>query len=119
MATVLISGVAIFFLLMGLVAFAITERFGGYCGFATLPDGRNEIRAVYGGFGLAMGVLLFASLAMPDAVRSGILLTLAVGMFAMAAARIVSIFIDEMPGFFPGLFFIVEVLIGGALLIAR
>ena len=80
-------------------------------------DGRNEVRAVYGGFGLAIAWLLFAALRAPI-WASGALLAVAVALFGMATGRLISIAIDRKAGRFPVLFFFVEVLLGGVLILA-
>ena len=47
-------------------------------------DARNEVRAVYGGFGIAIAVLL-AGVAQDVGLRSGVLLAVAVALLGMAA----------------------------------
>lgn len=80
---------------------------------AATPDIRNEIRAVYGGFGLAMAALLGASLALP-AFASGIRLTAGAALLGMAAGRMVG-FAVERAGRWPVTFAAVEVALGAAL----
>jgi hypothetical protein len=83
------------FLLMGAGALAkptlVTAQFG-------MPDltaaGRNEIRAVYGGFGVAMAGVLLVALQRAD-LRGGILLTLACALGGMAAGRVCSALFDR------------------------
>ena len=48
-------------------------------------DARNEVRAVYGGFGIAIAVLL-AVAAQDVGIRSGVLLAVAVALLGMAAS---------------------------------
>jgi hypothetical protein len=56
---------------------------------------RSEVRAVYGGFGLAIaGVLGYAAVEGDDIAR-GITLTVAVALAGMAFGRIVSAVIDD------------------------
>ncbi len=72
----------------------ITEQFD-------IPDlsaaGRNEVRAVYGGFGLAMAALLALTIFAP-ALRVGIFVTVAGALAGMAAGRFASALIDRAIG---------------------
>ena len=118
MSTVLVVLVAVFFLGMGLYALALPARVLSIFGVAvTSVDGRNEVRAVYGGYGIAVGVVLLAALELP-AYRDGILVCQAVGVAGMAAGRLLSAAIDRPPGFYPWFFCAVEALLAGALLAA-
>ena len=115
----LISAVAVFFLGMGLYALAapasLIRPFG-----VTLsrPESRAEVRAVYGGFGLAMaGVLVYAALN-PSAAQA-ILITVAVALAGMAVGRLISAVVDERTAFYPNWFyFLVEVVLAAALVVA-
>lgn len=118
MATILIIAVAVFFAGMGLVALARPEQVLAFFGTPSLSrDGRNEVRAVYGGFGLAVVSLLLVALEQP-ALRPGVLLTVALALVGMAAGRLISALIDGLPGFYPCLFFAVELALAAALLVA-
>ena len=81
----------------------------------TMSEGRNEVRAVYGGYGVAMGALLVCSLATP-ALRPGILVCVAVAMLGMAAGRLFSFWVDGRTGFYPRLFLGVEIAVCSILL---
>ena len=60
---VVVAVIAVAFLLMGVGAFAKPELVTRQFGIDALDaDGRNEVRAVYGGFGLAMSGILLAAL---------------------------------------------------------
>lgn len=115
----LIGSVAVFFLGMGLYALAapasLIRPFG-----VTLqrPESRAEVRAVYGGFGLAIaGVLVYAAL--NPSVGSAILITVAVALAGMAVGRLISAIIDERTAFYPNWFyFLVEVVLAAALVFA-
>jgi hypothetical protein len=118
MASVLVTGVALFFLGMGVVALAHPERIVGYFGTRELTvDGRNEVRAVYGGFGIVVAGLLAFTLT-DTALAAGILVTIGVSLIGMALGRIVSRLIDGTTGFYPALFFGVELGLAAALLFA-
>ena len=117
---VLVAIAAAFFLALGVFALlrpaAVLAPFGVAVGTA---DGRSEVSAVYGGFGLAMAVLL--ALAVPDpAAHRGELLAVAVALFGMAAGRIVARLRDRPRAFYPVWFFFwVEIAAGALLLLAR
>lgn len=118
MDTLLVGCVAVFFAGMGLVALLRPERVLAFFGtHAQTRDGRNEVRAVYGGFGLAVAALLGASFQLPE-LRSGTLITVAVALLGMAAGRLIAAALDGPPGFFPWLFLGVEIALAAALLAA-
>ena len=118
MAGILVLLIAAAFAAMGLVALARPERIVAYFGTRELSrDGRNEVRAVYGGFGLAIAGLLGAA-QMHAALRPGALLAVAVTLLGMAAGRVVSTLIDGAPGRWPWIFMAVELAGGCALLLA-
>lgn len=70
-------------------------------------DGRNEVRAVYGGFGIAMGFVLWLGIGDAELQR-GVFLTVALALAGMAAGRLVSALV-ERPGFWPWFFCVTEV----------
>ncbi len=119
MASLLVIAVAVFFLGMGTVALwrpaLVLDLFGTA---VTTSEGRNEVRAVYGGYGVATGALLAGSLAMSTSLRSGVLLCVAVALLGMAIGRLVSFGIDGRAGFFPLLFLGVEAALFASLLVA-
>ncbi|SDE53337.1 MULTISPECIES: DUF4345 family protein [Kordiimonas] len=71
-------------------------------------DGRNEIRAVYGGMCLAVAVVMFEAPWL-GAAAPGVLLTVMVMLAGMALGRIVSMVI-ERPGIIPVVFLGTEIL---------
>ncbi|MBY0423263.1 MAG: DUF4345 domain-containing protein [Parvularculaceae bacterium] len=108
--------VAFAFAGMGLGALVAPRRVLALFGVDVLSAaGRNEVRAVYGGFGLAMAGALIVALGAPS-LRLGIVLTLALALFGMAAGRIVSALIDRRLDRAAALFLVVEI-VAGALLI--
>lgn len=101
------SIVAALFLLMGLAAFAVPRRFLGSLDLiAETPTARNEIQAVYGGFGVAMALVLVLPLWIPS-LRDGIAVTVALALAGMAAGRVIGA-LRERPGPVPVLFFFIE-----------
>lgn len=65
-----------------------------------IPESRAEIRAVYGGFGLAIaGMLALAAAGHP--AREGILITVAAALGGMAFGRLVSGAVDRPKALYP------------------
>jgi hypothetical protein len=95
----LVAWPALFFLGMGLLALArpdrVVDRFGTD---VTTPDGRGEVRAVYGGFGIAIAAVLFWALVAGDAGRWWVPLVVAVATLGMAAGRLMSFALDRTRG---------------------
>ena len=118
MSNVLIGTVATLFALMGVVALAkpgaILAPFGIHLNGV---DGRNEVRAVYGGFGIAMSVLLIVAI-QSVRLRDGIVVAVAGPLAGMAAGRIVSGVLDGSFGGYPRIFFIVETVLAAILLLS-
>jgi hypothetical protein len=116
-AVTVIGVIAVFFLGMGIYALAapaaLVRPFGITLGESA---SRSEVRAVYGGFGLAIaGVFVFAAIADGD-IRKGILITVAAALAGMAFGRIVSAVIDERTAFYPNWFYcLVEAVAAAAL----
>ncbi len=107
--------VAIGFALMGLAAFARPRTLVAMLGLtAETPDSRNEIQAVYGGFGLAMAAVLIAPHWHP-ALQAGIALTVGLALAGMAAGRLIAA-LRERPGRWPAIFFVIEAIAAGLLL---
>lgn len=110
--------IASLFALMGVLALARPGAVLAQFGVPALPPaGRNEVRAVYGGFGLAVAAVLLASLAAP-ALRAGVCLTVAVALGGMAAGRLVSAVMDRQLAAAPLAYLVVEVAVGSLLLYA-
>lgn len=106
------------FALMGLGSLGAPVRVTAQFGIPALDvDGRSEVRAVYGGFGLAMALALVLALQLP-ALRGGICLTIAAALFGMAAGRLVSALIDRGIGRWPLRYLGIELAAGLAMLFA-
>ncbi|MFM7598134.1 MAG: DUF4345 domain-containing protein [Actinomycetota bacterium] len=119
LSEIILIALAVAFALMGIGALVsptvVTRQFG----IPTLtPEGRSEVRAVYGGFGLAIaGVLVYAVINID--LREGIAITVAIALFGMAAGRLVSAAIDRSMSKVAALYLVIEVVGGGLLLVAR
>ncbi len=116
MSLAVIIVMAVFFAGMGVFALArpaaLIRPFG-----ITLPDptSRAEVRAVYGGFGLAIaGVLSLAAAGHP--AREGILLTVAAALGGMAFGRLMSGIVDRPKALYPNWFYFFVELVGAAAL---
>ena len=59
-------------------------------------ESRNEVRAVYGGFGIAMAVALFIALVWSP-FRAGIALTLGLALIGMAGGRGYAAWLERPP----------------------
>lgn len=120
MAEVVIVAVAVFFLAMGGYGLgapaALIRPFGLV---PDSPEARTEIRAVYGGFGVAIAGLLAAALADVGGIRRGAVVAVAVALLGMAFGRLVARAVERPTGFYPSwLYFWVELAAGGLLLVA-
>jgi hypothetical protein len=95
--------IAFLFAGMGLAALARPAHIGRFFDvrFESV-DGRTEVRAVYGGFGIAIAGALVLSLYDP-ALRAGICTCVALALAGMAGGRLFSVLI-ERPGFWPWFF---------------
>ena len=81
-------------------------------------DGRNEVRAVYGGFGLAIAALLAVAALANPATADGIVVAVAAALGGMAAGRLISTAFERPPAAYPvWVYFAIEVAGAAALLI--
>lgn len=120
MATVVIALVAVFFLGMGLLGLAAPAALVKPFGITlTGPEARTEVRAVYGGFGVAIAALLACAAADVGALRPGAVLAVAFALGGMAFGRLVAWIADRPTGFYPSWFYFwVELVAAGALVFA-
>ncbi|MDG4664445.1 DUF4345 domain-containing protein [Mycobacterium sp. 236(2023)] len=114
-ATVVIAVAAVFFAGMGVYALAVPARlvapFGITLGSAAA---RSEVRAVYGGFGLAIAAILVLA-ATDQALRTGIVVAVGAALAGMAFGRLISA-LDGPTRFYPNWFyFLVESVAAAAL----
>ena len=112
--------VAVLFAGMGIAALVSPAFIWAPFGVApTTPEARNEVRAVYGGFGLALAALLILT---DDsaALREGALVAVAVSLYGMAAGRLLSALVEPRALLsWPGFFLLVELGLGSLTLTAR
>lgn len=117
MTVAVIGVIAVFFLGMGVYALAapaaIVRPFGTTLGG---DASRSEVRAVYGGFGLAIaGVLVYAVVADGD-VRTGILIAVGAALAGMAFGRLAAAVLGDRTSFYPNWFYcLVEAVAAAAL----
>lgn len=106
---------ALFLLGMGLSALIRPAFVVSFVGLVPSgADARNEVRAVYGGFGIALAALLVLT-AESSVLRPGVLLAAATALLGMAAGRVLSLLL-ERTGRWPLVFLAVETVLGLLLL---
>lgn len=110
--------VGVFFLGMGLYALAAPAAMLHPFGFTLGTDvQRAEVRAVYGGFGVAIAAVLGYAAATPGELRTGVLITVGVALAGMAFGRVVSAALGDRTSFYPNWFYcLVEAVAAAALL---
>lgn len=120
MATTVIAVIGLFFLAMGLYALAAPAALAApFTLSVQTPESRSEVRAVYGGFGVAMGAVLGAAALDIGDLRTGAVVTVGLALLGMAAGRLASRLLDTSVRFYPiWFYFAVELVSGGLLLLA-
>jgi membrane associated rhomboid family serine protease len=109
-----ITGVA--FAFMGLAAIIAPSRVTAQFDIPALTiAGRNEVRAVYGGFGLAVSGMLALAIFDPT-LRPGICLTIGMALAGMAGGRLLSAGLDRALPRWPLVYCAIEA-VGAVLLI--
>lgn len=119
MRPVILIAVGILFAGMGVFALVaparLTEPFAIP---VTTASGRSEVRAVYGGFGLAVaGALGWAALDAGD-LRRGVVIAIAIALAGMAAGRVISRLVDSRVAFYPIWFYFWVEVAGAVALLA-
>ena len=119
MTVAVVVVIAVFFLGLGVYALAAPAALIRPFGVALeTSTSRSEVRAVYGGFGLAVAAVLGYAAFRGGELQKGILITVGVALAGMALGRIVSAIVDARTPFYPNwLYFVVEV-VGAAALFA-
>lgn len=83
------------------------------------PESRSEIRAVYGGFGLAIAAVLAAAAFDAGGIRTGAVITVAAALAGMALGRLLSRLADKATAFYPiWLYFWVEAIAAALLFVS-
>jgi hypothetical protein len=118
-AVAVIAVIGVFFLGMGVYALAApaapVRPFGITLGESA---SRSEVRAVYGGFGLAIaGVLAYAAVADGD-LRTGILIAVGAALAGMALGRVAAAVLGDRTAFYPNWFYCLVEAVAAAALIA-
>jgi hypothetical protein len=84
-----------------------------------VPEARTEVRAVYGGFGVAVAALLVAAALDVGGIRRGAVVAVAVALAGMALGRLVGRLVDRPTAFYPiWFYFWVELVAAAVLLVA-
>lgn len=119
-AVAVIIVVGVFFLAMGLYALAAPAALARPFQLKVdTPESRSEIRAVYGGFGIAVAALLGAAAIDIGGIRTGAVIAVGVALSGMALGRLVSRLLDTSTAFYPiWFYFCVEVIAAGLLFVA-
>ncbi|TCO44961.1 uncharacterized protein DUF4345 [Kribbella antiqua] len=79
------------------------------------PHARTEVRAVYGGFGIAVAGLLVVA-AFDDGIRRGAVIAVAVALAGMATGRLIGRIFDRPATFYPiWFYFWVELVLAAVL----
>jgi hypothetical protein len=82
-------------------------------------EGRTEIRAVYGGFGIAVAVALAWAANTSTNTARGVLLAFGIGIAGMAIGRLIGIVIERSASFHPTVtYLLIEIVAAAALVTA-
>jgi hypothetical protein len=116
----LVKGPAAIYAAIGAVGLArpasVPALFGGAAG---TPAARTEIRAVYGGFLLALAGTILAASRAPARIRTGLLASAAAASAGMALGRTAGALAErELSPWPTGAFLAIEAGLAGALLVA-
>lgn len=115
---VLIALVALFFAAMGVFGLLRPSQLVDPLGLlADRADARAEVRAVYGGFGIAIAVILGLAAADIGELRVGACLAVAAALGGMAFGRVWSSVVESPSAFYPVWFYLVLEVIMAAMLV--
>ena len=120
MSEPLVLAVAAGFAAMGLAALARPREVLAQFGVATdTVEGRNEVRAVYGGFGIAVAALLGVAAFGEPSTGEGIVVAIAFALIGMAAGRLAGAVFELPRSLYPvWVYFLIEVVGAATLLVA-
>nr|WP_086668758.1 DUF4345 family protein [Lentzea kentuckyensis] len=106
MQTTIIVLAGVFFLGMGGYALAAPAALARpFRIVVDAPESRSEIRAVYGGFGIAIAAVLTAAAFDVGGIRTGAVVTVAAALAGMALGRLLSRLGDSGTAFYPVWFY--------------
>lgn len=119
--SIIVTIVAIGFAVMGVAALVKPAVIWAPFGVTpTTPGSRSEVRAVYGGFGIALAVLLFVADGWSTDLRAGVVITAAVALAGMAVGRAISALVEPKALLgYPGFFLVLEAVFASLLYSAR
>lgn len=107
----------IFFLLMGLAALIRPNFIVSIFGVSeTNPEFRNEIRAVYGGYGLLAGIGLIICKLYFIKLQTGFAFAFALSLAGMAVGRIISLKIEKTNKV-PIIFIVLELVLSAVIIV--
>lgn len=113
----LVAACSLFWLWLGVMAFRYPKHLlRGFGIEAPVPDSWNEVRAIYGGFPLALAGLLMTAPFLPRLI-DGIALTVGVATLGMCIGRCASAILDRSFGRMPRIFAAIEFAIAGILIL--
>nr|WP_281365566.1 DUF4345 domain-containing protein [Nocardioides panzhihuensis] len=114
-----IAVIGLFFLAMGTYALVTPGALAApFHLSAKTPESRSEIRAVYGGFGIAMAAVLGAAALDIGDIRTGAVTTIGLALIGMAGGRLISRLFDTAVRFYPiWFYFWIELAAGTALIL--
>ncbi|MFG3618415.1 DUF4345 family protein [Nocardia sp. NPDC047654] len=119
MAQTVCGIVGVFFLGMGAYALAAPAALIRPFGIRLTEAGaRYEVRAVYGGFGLAMAAVLAVAALDLASLRGGIMVAVGAALAGMALGRVASAVLDERTAFYPTWFYGMVETVGAVALFA-
>jgi hypothetical protein len=114
----LLIAVAMFFLAMGIYALLAPAALARPFRITIdTPEARSEIRAVYGGFGIAVAAVLIVAALNVGGLRTGMVVTVAAALAGMALGRLLSRLADKPTPFYPIWFYFCVEAVGAALLV--
>ncbi|MFD0360913.1 DUF4345 family protein [Nocardia sp. GCM10030253] len=118
MRTGAIAGVGVLFCAMGVFAIAAPAALARPFDITVeTPTSRSEIRAVYGGFGIAVAAILWWAASGNTDMHAGIVIGVGVSLAGMAFGRLLSRLFDTATSFYPIWFYFCVEALGAGLLI--
>ena len=93
----------------------VADQFGAD---AATSDARTEIRAVYGGFGVAMAVLLIVAALQSGDVQDGVALAVGVALGGMAIGRLIGMATERPRRWHPTITFLIIEVVAAVALVA-